>query len=108
MNLVFAPQGVLGKALYSHPYYLLPLKNAFVRIKKALHIYIYIYIYCIIERERGSDWNDLGEREKWKDYARGIIISCCCCLRKRYIRASRRNRSERERDIKEYIESYNT
>ena len=61
-----------------------------------------------------SDWNDSGERKRererelerrasWHHHLVLLLL-----LRKRYIRASPRNRSERERDIKEYIESYNT
>ena len=50
------------------------------------------------ERERDSE-----RRASWHHHLALLLL-----LRERYIRASPRNRSERERDIKEYIGSYNT
>jgi len=64
---------------------LLPLKNAFVRIKKALHIYIYI------EREKRLErFGREKERERIGKTTR--VASPCVVVEKEYIKV--RNRSE--------------
>ena len=73
---------------------MLPLKNAFVRIKKALHIYILYHIYIYIEREREAT-GTIRERERERERigkTRVVASLRVVVVEKEYIKV--RNRSE--------------
>jgi len=69
---------------------LLPLKNAFVRIKKALHIYIVYHIYIYIEK-RLERFGREKERERIGKTTRVASLRVVV-VEKEYIEV--RNRSE--------------
>jgi len=70
---------------------LLPLKNAFVRIKKALHIYIVYHIYIYIEK-RLERFGREKERERIGKTTRVVASLRVVVVEKEYIEV--RNRSE--------------